>query len=103
MKYLVLIWVIAMSGCKEVELKGDVFAKIYPNDGYADTVIVESQDPVKVSEASEVSLDQLSGWIAVPEEQFAKYRRAYERELDKSSVIEKVQEKFIQKRTEDFR
>lgn len=98
MKYLILM-VVFLMGCEDVKLVGDVFAKIYPKDGYADAAKVLTQDPVKVSDPVEIPLADMSGWICVPEAQFAKYRRAYEKGQQKA--LAEVQLKLEEKRARE--
>lgn len=101
MKYLILS-VVFLMGCEEVKIVGDVFCKIYPADGYADCATVTEQEPVKVTEPVEKSLDDLTGNICVPEKQFAKYRRAYEKENSKIiQPLELVERKLTMKREAD--
>jgi len=101
MKYLLLASLLLV-GCKEVKLVGDVFAKIYPQDGYADAATVTAQKPVKVTDPVEMSLSDMSGWICVPEKQFTKYRRAYESSQEMQSALETVHQKLNQKRMQDM-
>ena len=103
MKYLLLLTMLfAFSGCEEVEIVGDVFCKIYPADGYADCATITEQEPVKVTNPVEKSLDDLTGNICVPEKQFAKYRRAYEKENSKIiQPLELVERKLTMKREAD--
>lgn len=101
MKYLILS-VVFLMGCEEVKIVGDVFCKIYPADGYADCATVTEQEPVKVTEPVEKSLDDLTGNICVPEKQFAKYRRAYEKEQQNViQPLELVERKLTMKREAD--
>jgi hypothetical protein len=96
MKKLIVLSLL-LSGCKEVKLVGDYFAKIYPKDGYADVVQVEQEEPIKVGEAVETKIEDLSGWICVPEKQFAKYRRAYDLSKQKNTVLKDVELKLKQR------
>ena len=92
----------AFSGCEEVKIVGDIFCKIYPADGYADCATITEQEPVKVTEPVEKSLDGLTGNICVPEKQFAKYRRAYEKEQQNViQPLELVERKLTMKREAD--
>lgn len=101
MKYLILL-VVFLMGCEEVKIVGDVFCKIYPADGYADCATVTEQEPVKVTDPVEKSLDDLTGNICVPEKQFAKYRRAYEKEQQNViQPLELVERKLTMKREAD--
>jgi hypothetical protein len=103
MKYLLLLAMLfAFSGCEEVKIVGDIFCKIYPKDGYADCAKVVKQEPVEVTDPVEVTLEELSGYIAVPEAQFAKYRRAYEKENSKIiQPLDLVERKLTMKREAD--
>lgn len=87
-----------VAGCKEVKLVGDKFAKIYPNDGYADVAEVLEQKPVKITEPEEIPMSDLQGFICVSEKQFAKYRRAYESSQESASVLQAVQNKLNENR-----
>lgn len=101
MKYLILL-VVFLMGCEEVKIVGDVFCKIYPADGYADCATVTEQEPVKVTDPVEKSLDDLTGNICVPEKQFTKYRRAYEKEQQNViQSLELVERKLTMKREAD--
>lgn len=104
MRKLLFLSTLFLSGCKEVELVGDVFCKIYPKDGYADCATVVEQKPdVKVTDPVEKPLSDLDGWIAVKESQFAKYRRAYESQNQSSEQpLEKVHEILQNKRQSDL-
>lgn len=100
MKTLLFLSTFFLLGCKEVELVGDVFCKLYPKDGYADCATVTQQKPdIKVTDPVEKSIDDLDGWIMVPEAQFAKYRRAYE---SSNQSLQKVTEALDQKRLSDL-
>ena len=102
MKLFLFLSTLFLFGCKEVKIVGDVFCKIYPADGYADCATVTEQEPVKVTEPVEKSLDDLTGNICVPEKQFAKYRRAYEKEQQNViQPLELVERKLTMKREAD--
>lgn len=92
-----------MVGCKEVKLVGDLFCKIYPQDNYADCTNVLEQKPVKVTDPVEHPMSDLSGFVCVPEKQFAKYRRAYESGQEMQTALEVVQQKLEQKRSNEVR
>ncbi len=97
MKFLVLIFItLIITACK-VELVGDYFSQIYTKDGYAKTLQVVKEDPIEVTEPVNVTLESLNGYICVSEEQFAKYRRAYEKE-NKTTVLETIELKFKESR-----
>lgn len=101
MKYLLLASLLLV-GCKEVKLVGDEFCKVYPDDGYADCSTVNSEKPVKVTDPIEKKISDLDGWIAVPEKQFAKYRRAYESSQEMQTALQQLQNKLNEKRMQDI-
>ena len=97
MKILLLIFTaFFFLGCEDPLDKGDIFCKIYPRDGYADCAKIDKKDPIKVTEPVEVDMEDLTGYICIPEEQFAKYRRAYEKE--QSQIIAEIQQRLNEKR-----
>lgn len=77
MKRLVIF--LFLTSCK-VDLVGDKVAKIYPVDGYADVATVVESCPVKIGTIEEKPIDELQGWVCVPESQLAKYRREYSKD-----------------------
>lgn len=102
MKLFLFLSTLFLFGCEEVKIVGDIFCKIYPADGYADCATVTEQEPVKVTDPVEKSLDDLTGNICVPEKQFAKYRRAYEKEQQNViQPLELVERKLTMKREAD--
>lgn len=70
-----------LTGCK-LEVVGDQFAKIYPKDKYADVATISERCPLKANTVQKVNIEDLSGWVCMPEEQAAKYRREYNSECD---------------------
>jgi hypothetical protein len=78
-KYLLLIS-FALSGCLSIE--GDKVAYIYPKEGIANIRQFSNSCPVKVTKPITVNINNLNGWICIPSESAAKYRREFERDCD---------------------
>lgn len=74
-----LLLVLFLSSCK-IDLVGDKVAKIYPVDGYADVATIVESCPLKIGTIEEKSINELQGWVCVPESQAAKYRRDYSKD-----------------------
>jgi hypothetical protein len=59
-------------------------AFIYPKENIASVRKITKSCPVEVSEPTEVSLKELTGWVCIPPDQVQKIRRAHEKECEKS-------------------
>ena len=77
-KYLVFFASITLTGC--FDIKGDDVAFIYPKEGSANLRQISSNCPVKVTTPTTVDINELTGWVCLPPEKAARYRREYEKD-----------------------
>lgn len=79
MRYsLVISLSLLLTGC--FDIKGDDVAFIYPSEGIANVRQFTNSCPVKVNQAVTVPITDLTGWVCIPPEKAAKYRREYEKD-----------------------
>lgn len=73
-------------GCFDVTKTTPAF--IYPKENIARVRQVTSACPFEVSEAKEVSLMELNGWVCIPPDQAQKIRQEYVRTQCKDSNLQ---------------
>jgi hypothetical protein len=74
------VFLMGAKGC-QFDLTGFTPAILFPKDGYANKYTIAQSCPIKVlPDVKEIPLNEMSGWVCIPESQFAKIRREYESE-----------------------
>lgn len=78
-KCLILLAVsLNLFGC--FDIKGDDVAFIYPKEGIANVRQFANNCPIQVTQAKTVDINELTGWVCIPPDKAAKYRREYEKD-----------------------
>ena len=79
-KIFLLVAISFLSGCFNIE--GDDVAFIYPKEDIANVRQFAKSCPVKVTQPKTVPLSELEGWVCIPPEKAAEYRREYENDCN---------------------
>ena len=75
-----LVISLSLTGC--FDIKGDDVAFIYPKEGIANVRQFANNCPIQVTPAKTVDISELTGWVCIPPEKAAKYRREYEKDCN---------------------
>ena len=76
-KKFLLVSSLLLTGC--FDITGSTTAFIYPDEGIARIRTITNKCPIQVSQAETVPISQLTGWVCIPPDEAAEFRREYEK------------------------
>lgn len=99
---LFITFLFLFQACKTLDVKGDTVYQIYPQDNYAEEMVIAESCPVLPSEPVTISIldPNLQGVVCIPEAQAMEYRRKHNKEcqdrlIEQRKNIENNKNKYL--------